>query len=191
MQAVLDLDARVTQAIGGLLQGQGRGYIGEPVSQLEHALQCADLARRANAGEDEVLAALLHDIGHLIAPAGSAEMDGLGIVDHEGIGAAFLRGLGFAPSVCALVGSHVEAKRYLACRKPGYLARLSDASRGTLAFQGGPMSEEEAASFERDPLFAAKVRLRSWDEAAKEPDRATASIEFYTGMIREHLEQAR
>ena len=72
-------------------------------------------------------------------------MDGLGIVNHEGIGAAFLAQLGFAPAMCRLVGSHVEAKRYLACRKAGYLARLSDASRGTLAFQGGPMSEAEAA----------------------------------------------
>jgi predicted HD phosphohydrolase len=188
---VLDLDARVAQAIRGLLHGQARGYIGEPVSQLEHALQCAEFARRAHAAPEEVLAALFHDIGHLIAPAGSAEMDGLGIVDHEGIGAAFLARLGFGKRPCALVASHVQAKRYLACRKPGYLERLSPASRGTLNFQGGPMDEAEAARFEADPLFAAKVRLRAWDEAAKEPDAPTQPLEFYTGMIREHLEQTR
>src|SRR3954469_16102883 len=138
---MLDVSAvleRVHIASAGLLRGDKRGYIGEPVSQLEHALQCAELARSANAGSHEVLAALFHDIGHLVAPSGAAEMDDLGILDHEGLGAEWLAALVFRANVCDLVRAHVAAKRYLACRKPGYYARLSDASRGTLAFQGGP-----------------------------------------------------
>jgi 2-amino-1-hydroxyethylphosphonate dioxygenase (glycine-forming) len=185
------VDRPVERALSGLSLGDGRDYIGEPVTQLEHALQCAALARAANAPADEILAALFHDIGHLVAPAGSAEMDGLGIVDHEDIGAAWLAALGFHDSVCELVRSHVQAKRYLTLRKPGYAARMSEASRGTLAFQGGPMSEAEAERFERDPLFAAKVRLRSWDEAAKHEGKEVDALASYAGLIREHLEQQR
>ena len=185
------IDTRVGEAMAGLLLGQGRDYIGEPVSQLEHALQCAALAGAARAPDHEVLAALFHDVGHLIAPEGAAEMNGLGIVDHESIGAAWLRRLGFDERVCALVTSHVQAKRYLATRKAGYHERLSEASRGTLAFQGGPMSEDEAVHFESDPLFAAKVRLRAWDEAAKETDKQVSGLETYARTIREHLEQLR
>ena len=183
------LPHRIERALAGLQLGLGRDYIGEPVSQLEHALQCAALARAARAPAHEVLAALFHDIGHLIAPAGSAEMAGLGIVDHEGLGAAWLRALGFDPRVCALVGAHVETKRYLTLRKAGYAERMSAASRGTLAFQGGPMREDEAQRFEADPLFAAKVRVRSWDEAAKQPGKKVPELDSYIDLIREHLEQ--
>jgi 2-amino-1-hydroxyethylphosphonate dioxygenase (glycine-forming) len=180
----------VRTALNGLSAGRERGYIGEPVSQLEHALQCAALARAANAAPEEVLAALFHDIGHLVAPAGSREMDGLGIMLHEHLGAKWLAELGFKPSVCALVASHVDAKRYLAQRKAGYYAALSEASRGTLAFQGGPMRDDEARTFESDPQFAAKVRLRMWDEAAKLPDYEVPGLEAYASLIREHMESS-
>jgi predicted HD phosphohydrolase len=190
MLEVPSVATRVARAIGGLELGQQRGYIGEPVSQLEHALQAAALARAARASRSEVLAALFHDIGHLIAPAGAAEMDGLGIVDHEGIGADWLAALGFDAQLCTLVRSHVQAKRYLARRKAGYYERLSDASRGTLRFQGGPMSETEAAAFEADPLFAAKVRLRAWDEAAKDPNQIVAGLQSYAELIAAQLEGA-
>ena len=43
-------------------------YIGEPVSQREHALQAAAHARASGAPEAAVLAALLHDVGHLQYP---------------------------------------------------------------------------------------------------------------------------
>jgi predicted HD phosphohydrolase len=181
---------RALTALNGLSAGGARGYIGEPVSQLEHALQCAALARAAKAATEEVLAALFHDIGHLVAPPGSPEMDGLGILLHEHLGAKWLSDLGFKPSVCTLVGSHVDAKRYLAHRKTGYYAALSDASRGTLAFQGGPMREDEASAFEADPQFAAKVRLRMWDEAAKMPDYEVPGLAFYESLIREHMESS-
>lgn len=182
------LQLRIERALDGLRLGTGRDYIGEPVSQLEHALQCASLAQAAHADEHEVLAALFHDIGHLIAPEGSAEMAGLGICEHERLGAEWLAALGFAPAVCELVGAHVQAKRYLAQRTPGYVSRLSPASLGTLEFQGGPMSAQEAARFETDPLFKAKVRLRSWDEAAKDPLRPSADLADFARLIHSHLE---
>jgi putative nucleotidyltransferase with HDIG domain len=189
MADLQSIELRMQQAASGLLRGEQRDYIGEPVSQLEHALQCASLARAARAAPAEVLAALFHDIGHLIAPEGAADMAGLGIVDHETIGAEWLAALGFQAQTCALVASHVQAKRYLALRKAGYFERLSQASRGTLSFQGGPMSQREAAAFEADPLFAAKIRLRSWDESAKEPSCSVPGVASYAALIREHLAQ--
>jgi predicted HD phosphohydrolase len=183
-----DRAERAALALAALRSHGTRGYIGEPVSQLEHALQAAALAVQAKAKGAEVLAALFHDIGHLVAPLGAAEMDGLGVVDHEHIGARWLAELGVHEAVCALIASHVEAKRYLALRKQGYYELLSEASRGTLRFQGGPMSEAEAAAFEADALFAAKLRLRSWDEAAKRPDWVVPGLESYAALLREHME---
>lgn len=183
-----NLQNRMAQALAGLQSGGDRGYIGEPVSQLEHAIQCAELARAASGAPAEVVAALFHDIGHLVAPAGTPEMDGLGIALHEQIGARWLAELGFRAEVCALVASHVDAKRYLALRKAGYYAALSPASRGTLAFQGGPMSEAEATEFQADPQFASKIRLRMWDEAAKREDIVLPPLDAYAGLIREQME---
>lgn len=182
------LDVRVASVLGPLCAAAERGYIGEPVSQLEHALQCAFLARRAGASGAEVLASLLHDVGHLVGGDDVPQMAGLGVLEHETIGARFLRELGVAPRVCSLVGSHVDAKRYLARRKPGYRGALSEASRGTLAFQGGPMTEAEACAFEADPACASKLRLRMWDEAAKRPDLDVPGLTSYVALLRVHME---
>jgi 2-amino-1-hydroxyethylphosphonate dioxygenase (glycine-forming) len=182
------LDVRAASVLGPLCAASVRGYIGEPVSQLEHALQCAFLARRAGANGAEVLAGLLHDIGHLVGGDDAPQMAGLGVLEHESIGARFLSELGVAPLVCSLVSGHVAAKRYLARRKTGYRGALSEASRGTLAFQGGPMTEAEACAFEADPACSAKLRLRVWDEAAKRPDLDVPGLTSYVPLLREHME---
>jgi predicted HD phosphohydrolase len=114
-------------------------------------------------------------------------MDGLGIVNHEGIGEFFLLKHGFSPEVAQLVASHVQAKRYLAYRTPGYVSRLSPASLGTLRFQGGPMTESEAKDFELDPLFKDIIQVRKFDEVAKVPDLQVAPLESYREMIRRHV----
>lgn len=139
-------------------------YIGEPVSQLEHMSQAAELALAEGYDDEVVLAAFFHDIGHLCE---GADMGGYGVVSHERVGAEYLRRCGFGERMAKLVEYHVEAKRYLVLRQPGYLQRLSEASRRTLAYQGGVMSEEEADAFERDPLCAVSLRMRVWDEEAK------------------------
>eukprot|EP00932_Pfiesteria_piscicida_P014638 SRR837773.26464.p1 GENE.SRR837773.26464~~SRR837773.26464.p1 ORF type:complete len:212 (-),score=59.40 SRR837773.26464:152-715(-) len=150
---------------------QGNGdYVGEAVSQVEHGLQAADLARRAGFGDEEVLAALLHDVGHMIGlEMGDkvGRMDHCGIVDHEGLGGQWLRDLGFSQKVATLVKRHVDAKRYLCVAQPGYHDKLSEASKVTLGFQGGPMTKEEAADFEKDELFKTIIAMRHWDEGAK------------------------
>ena len=161
-------------------------YIGEPISQLEHALQAAHFARRTAADAELIIAALLHDVGHLIA-TDAPNMEGLGTINHEGLGAAWLAGLGFSGRVCDIVNGHVAAKRYLCYRKPAYFDRLSDASRGTLEWQGGPMSQLEAQSFEQQPCFKDILAVRQWDEMAKRTDITVARLSEYRAMIIDHL----
>lgn len=146
-------------------------YIGEPVSQWEHASQSAELALAAGADDEVVLAAFLHDVGHLCHDADAPQMAGFGTLRHEQVGAEFLRRHGAPERVARLVEAHVQAKRYLTWRDADYLARLSPASRETLDWQGGPMSTEEAQAFEQDPDFEDILQLRRWDEAAKETGR--------------------
>ncbi|WP_338868374.1 HD domain-containing protein [Spirosoma sp. SC4-14] len=161
-------------------QSGNDAYFGEPVTQLAHALQAAQLAEKAGADDETVVAAFLHDIGHLL-PVESAEgyMDGYGTVDHERLGADFLRQRGFSEKVAQLIEHHVNAKRYLVHKNPDYFARLSEASLITLEFQGGPMSDEEAKAFEQNPYFREILQVRGWDEQAKIPDLPTAEVEYY------------
>ena len=74
-----------------------RGRSAEGVSQLQHALQSATLAERARASDQQVTAALLHDIGHLLVDDDNAAARGLDLV-HEESGAAALEAL-FGPEV--------------------------------------------------------------------------------------------
>src|SRR5690242_16346509 len=117
-------------------------YIGEPVSQLQHMCQAARLAEEEGYDNEVVLAAFFHDIGHLAEFIMVVEqMDGVGVVDHESVGADYLRRRGFSEKICRLVESHVQAKRYLTFKCPDYYQKLSPASKITLSHQGGVMDE--------------------------------------------------
>ena len=141
-------------------------YIGEPVSQIEHMSQSAQLAMNEMFDDEVVLAAFFHDIGHLCAKE-SESMGGYGVMSHEKIGADFLRSKGFPEKVAKLVENHVQAKRYLTFAFPEYYEHLSGASKKTLEYQGGRMSKQEAQAFKADPLFVESIRIRHWDEEAK------------------------
>src|SRR5579863_3631098 len=119
-----------------LLETAGQSaYFGEPVTQLEHALECAQLARDAGSDEEMAIAALLHDIGHLLEGEG-LHHDAVGVVDHDAVGARYLLERGFSDRVAQLVSGHVAAKRYLTRTNPSYFVRLSPASLATLELQG-------------------------------------------------------
>ena len=181
-------DTAVAEIIGLYTSQGGNAYLGEPVTQLQHAAQAADLARGEGSNDDVVCAAFLHDVGHLCTGAESrTRMGEFGVAHHEQIGADYLRGLGFSKSVVHLVGQHVNAKRYLTRTRPGYHARLSQASKRTLEYQGGPMNDAEAAAFEADPLFAMILKMRQWDEAAKVADLIAPSPQSYGELFRAHL----
>lgn len=158
---------QVIARVFGLYERFGASdYIGEPVSQLEHMSQAAELAMAEGCDDEVVLAAFFHDIGHLCAE-GADNMGGYGVVSHERLGADYLREAGFSERLARLVEYHVQAKRYLTLREPGYYAQLSEASRRTLEYQGGVMCAAEADAFEADPLCALSLRMRRWDELAK------------------------
>lgn len=158
-------------------------YIGEPVSQIEHMSQSAQIAEKEGHDDEVILAAFFHDIGHLCVNQGDFEtMDGYGILSHEKIGADFLRDLGFPERIAKLVENHVQAKRYLTYRDPAYFDKLSEASRKTLEFQGGKMNKEEAVAFETDPLFELSLKMRTWDEMAKEENVPLPGLESYIQM---------
>lgn len=180
-------DLRVNEILDILTKSSDSGYIGEPVSQLEHALQAAHLARKARCSDELILAALLHDIGHLIASPEAPQMNGLGAVGHEDLGARFLLDRGFSWTVAELVRGHVQAKRYLTFENEPYVAKLSPASRRTLDFQGGPMTAVQAAEFQRDVLFKEKVRIRKFDEAAKRTELSLEPVESYRETMLRHL----
>jgi [1-hydroxy-2-(trimethylamino)ethyl]phosphonate dioxygenase len=157
-------------------------YFGENVSQEEHALQAAHLAERAGAGHELVIAALLHDVGHLLhgLPETIAEdgIDG----HHEAGGAAWLA-QHFGPAVSEPVRLHVAAKRYLCAVDPVYAKALSAASRLSLELQGGTFRGEQARAFELHPHFRAAVALRHWDDAAKVPGLSVPGLEHYRERI--------
>jgi len=191
---------KITNEIMDLYAGYGGAeYAGEKVSQLEHMVQAAQLAEEQGYDEEVILAAFLHDIGHIVhvngtdsvrsaeAANGANEMDGFGIVDHESLGAEFLRKKGFSKKIARLVESHVEAKRYLTVKDPAYYDQLSEASKKTLEYQGGPMTVEEAAAFEQYPLFALIVQMRKWDEQAKIQQKPLPDLDHYRQMILRHL----
>ena len=161
-------------------------YIGEPVSQREHALQAAAHARASGAPEAGVLAALLHDVGHLQYPKQDS-MAGFGTRAHEVLGAHFLASLGFSAKVSALVQRHVDAKRYQVARSETYRAGLSQASQQTLHFQGGAMTLPEQQAFEADPHFELALRVRHWDELAKAPRATVREFEAYEAQIQADL----
>lgn len=160
-------------------------YIGEHVTQIEHALQCADLAAQDARlmcydyyiRNCVIVAALLHDIGHLVGlEDGDMEMRGdadkagsasLGIVGHEGIGAAFLKDLGMPRLVCELVQGHVAAKRYLCTTRPGYWESISPASQETMKLQGGMMSNDDIREFKAGFMPELKVFIREYDDGGK------------------------
>ena len=172
-----------------LYQAHGQeDYIGEPVSQLEHMWQAAALAEAAGYDDEVVLAAFFHDLGHLCAYQEEVpSMAGFGVVDHEKLGANYLRACGFSERVARLVESHVLAKRYLTHRHPAYLRQLSPASQATLAFQGGPMTAAEATVFELDPDSDVIIRLREWDDQAKQANRPVGDLDYLKQMALRHL----
>ena len=163
-------------------RGGSEAYFGERVTQLEHALQSAHCAVEAHADDELVVAALLHDIGHLLGGDFHAE---IGVIDHDRSCVQWLEARGFSSRLIALVSGHVNAKRYLVATRSEYAGRLSEASKRTLVLQGGPMNPEEVRAFEAGPYFKDLLRLRSWDEQAKDPNAVVPGLDRYLDLVAE------
>jgi predicted HD phosphohydrolase len=167
----------------------GEEYAGEKVTQLEHMCQSAQLAEYREYDDEVILAAFLHDIGHIcVSSFGEKGMNGYGTINHEKVGGDFLKARGFSERLIRLVQGHVDAKRYLTWKYPEYYERLSEASKITLSYQGGKMNDEEALQFEKDELFPLMIEMRRIDEAAKELNKPLPNLEKYKVMMTEYLQ---
>ncbi len=153
-------------------------YSGEPVTQLEHALQAAQRAELDKAPPELVTAAFLHDLGHLLNPQGESPTT-RGIDDqHQYFAIPFIRAL-FPPAIVEAIRLHVDAKRALCALEPEYYAALSEDSKRSLTLQGGIFSRPEVAAFLAKPHAAEAMRVRRWDDAAKVAGEATPPIGHY------------
>jgi 2-aminoethylphosphonate-pyruvate transaminase len=176
-------DGNVADAVAEFFARSGAElYFGEPVTQLEHALQCAALAQRAGARPPLVVAALLHDVGHLLHGRGESLADAGIDGQHEVVGHRWLTRF-FGADVTEPVRLHVDAKRYLCATDPDYFSALSPASRRSLALQGGPLAADELSEFADSPFALDAVRLRRWDDGAKTPGVAVPALEHYRSLL--------
>ena len=166
-------------------KGANLQYGNENVTQLEHALQCAELAEKNNCSHDIITAALLHDIGHLLYNGQDPihqDKDG----HHENLGAEYLS-QHFGDEVTLPIQAHVDSKRYLASVEEGYYNLLSEASKKSLAVQGGAFTKEEAEEFINKPFMKEAVELRRFDDQAKIFNKKTSNLEHFRTYIEKSL----
>lgn len=163
--------------IAALFSQHGTAYYGgEAISQTAHALQCAQLAEQAGESKALIVAALLHDVGHLmLAESSTTDMR------HQEAGADALAAL-FGAEVTEPVRLHVAAKRYLCAVDPAYFDTLSPVSVHSLQLQGGVYDADQAAEFAATPHAMEAVRLRRYDDLAKVVDLATPPLTHYLDM---------
>lgn len=171
----------LADALLGLFAARGEQHYDESVTQAEHAVQAAELARAAGADEALVVAALLHDIGHLLEPE-DRELIRSRDLHHEELGARLLANW-YGPEVTEPIRQHVPAKRYLCAVDVGYHATLSPASACSLELQGGVMTADEVAAFQALPGHAAAADLRRWDDLAKRTDLVGPPLERYRELL--------
>ena len=172
---------QVIDEIKELFQKYGSNdYIGEKITQLEHAVQAGILALNDyqlhnydNYLQNSVIvSAFLHDIGHLIGLKTKDntmidEQGILGIQFHEILGSKWLKEKGFSKVIQHLVNNHVNAKRYLCTTNEKYYSKLSNASLRTLQLQGGLMDSNELKSFRQLPFPELCIKIRIYDDNAK------------------------
>jgi len=186
--------------LDAMARSAAQGYGGEAVSELEHALQCAELAEAAGADEELVLACLLHDVGRYAVPQGqvSDTTEPAPTTDepdaarprrgHHEVGADLIAP--WVPErVAWCVRRHADAKRYLCATDRGYHDRLSQTSRRTLVMQGGPMTPSEVAALGTHPWLGEALALRRWDDQAKVPGKLTRSLQSYAPLLRRYFDR--
>jgi len=181
----MKLQMSLADEVFSLFERRGSGvYFGERISMTEHALQAAYFAREESAPAELLVAALLHDIGHLVETVPDDLGDWTSDARHEEIGARWLERR-MRPEVAGPVRLHVPAKRYLCATDHNYVAMLSQASIITLQLQGGPMTGPELLQFETEPYYREAVRLRRWDDQGKVVGLKTPGLAGYRELIEE------
>lgn len=167
-----------------LYEEKGDGHYGEQISQTEHALQSAALAKKDRASDAMIAAALLHDVGHLLADLQNEDRFDIEIDDdgHESLGARVLGPI-FGQKVAQPVALHVMAKRWRCTTDPNYFESLSPTSRASFTAQGGLLSPDVAKRFETHPGFKGAIALRAWDEDAKVEGLDAGKLRDYEELL--------
>ena len=187
------MSSMTDRLIDAMTKTAARQYGRERVSELAHALQCAELAEGAGADEELILACLLHDVGRY-AVAQEEISDTLEAASprsgkapgHHDAGADLIA-RHVSERVAFLVRAHADAKRYLCATDPGYHATLSPASQHTLTLQGGPMGPEEIVRLDGHAWLADALRLRRWDDGAKVVGQVTRPLESWMPLVRSYF----
>jgi predicted HD phosphohydrolase len=174
--------ATVAEIISACDSMKGLPYDGEPVDQLEHALQSAQIARSEGGGAELVVACLLHDIARAPAAGGMPFDDP---AEHHGAAGARWLTPRVGARVASLVERHVPAKRYLVATDREYRVQLTEVSERTLRAQGGPMNAEEIAAFRSNPDWGLAVALRRIDDRAKVVGLEVPPVESYEEVLLE------
>jgi phosphonate degradation associated HDIG domain protein len=173
----------VVDEVAAIYAACGSGaYFGERVSMTEHGLQAAYFAQQCGAERALIVAALLHDIGHLLEVVPDELSDWTTDAHHENLGARWLAQR-LRPEISEPVRLHVAAKRYLCATDPAYRARLSPASVHTLKLQGGALSPPEVSRFENERYYRDAVRVRRWDDDGKVVGLKTPTLDSYSALI--------
>ena len=177
------MNKEINSIIQILLNKGHEQYGTEAVSQLEHALQCATLAKTSNAAPELITASLLHDFGHLVHNLGEDAAE-RGIDDrHEYRALGYLQTI-FSDAVTEPIRMHVNAKRYLCAENKDYWDSLSPASKTSLELQGSIFTEAEATEFINQPYAEDAVKLRIWDDLAKVEGLKTPGLEYFVPVIK-------
>jgi predicted HD phosphohydrolase len=153
--------------VGAVLRSLRGVWDEDAVDELDHALQAAARAVEDGADDELVLATALHDVGH------SPLFGEVAAARHDRVAKDWLTPR-FGERVGWLAGAHVAAKRYLAATDPDYANMLSDVSIDSLQHQGGAGVDP---TFVEHPWWPDALRLRHYDDAAKDPEASCASID--------------
>lgn len=165
------------------LSRAGAAHYDERVTQLQHALQTADRARQEDAAEPDIVAALLHDIGHVLVHEQQDTDDFLGRdLQHEEVGAQWLASC-FPPEVVEPIRLHVLAKRWLCTIDETYWHGLSAASKLSFLVQGGKMRLEEMIAFRMHDHWQQAVALRKRDDLGKQPGKPVPGLDSCRAVV--------
>ena len=162
-------------------------YIGENITQLEHAIQTAEYAEKLGYDNEMILSCFLHDIGHLLGYYNKDRMfvnnEDFGVTDHENIGANYLERLGFSKKITEPIRQHVNSKRYLVTINSIYFNNLSNASKNSLKCQGNKMNDIELHEFQNNQHFERCLMLRKCDDEGKK-DIKSQSYKKYVNLCK-------
>jgi len=165
------------------IKGSDLQYGDEEVTQLEHALQCAELAEENNLPNPAIVASLLHDVGHLLYEEKNLIHEGKD-GHHENLGADYLSKY-FGAQVVHPIRAHVDSKRYLVALENGYYDFLSEASKVSLAAQGGAFTKQQAEEFIQKPFMKEAVEVRRFDDMAKILNKKTPNLNHFKPYLEE------